>query len=161
VNGPNADSRGAKEASDSKATVAANAPQPLAASEANAVDHSAQKVSNSRQSSKPIADSTLNIRIEHRFSTAELSLWVDDKLAYDRPLRGQNKKHWNPFRMDVQETETVRLPSGKHRIVVRVQSTPDNYEQSASLLGSFSKDRPETLHINFERQGEAMRLALR
>ena len=57
--------------------------------------------------------------------------------------------------------ETVRLPAGKHRILVRVRSTPDKYEQSASILGSFTRDHPAMLQINFERQGKAMRLALR
>jgi eukaryotic-like serine/threonine-protein kinase len=143
------------------ATGGASGAPPPAVKESNAVDHSEEKVANSKEVSKPVADSTLNIRIEHRFSAAELSLWVDDKLAYDRPLRGQSKKHWNPFRMDVRETETVRLPSGHHRILVRVHSAPDKYEQSASILGSFTKDHPEILQINFERQGKAMRLALR
>jgi tRNA A-37 threonylcarbamoyl transferase component Bud32 len=136
------------------------APTPVV-SEPNAIDHSAAKLSNSKEASKPVADATLNIRIEHRFSAAELSLWIDDKLAYDRPLRGQIKKHWNPFRMDVRETHTVRLAAGSHRILVRVRSTPDKYEQSADVLGSFSKDHPAILQINFERQGKAMRLALR
>jgi hypothetical protein len=114
-----------------------------------------------KEASKAVADSTLNIRIEHRFSAADLSLWIDDRLAYDRPLRGQIKKHWNPFRMDVRETHPVQLPTGTRRILVRVRSTPDKYEQSATVLGSFSKDHPAILQINFERQGKAMRLALR
>ena len=149
-----------------QATVAvAGAPAPVV-SEPKALDHSTEKVSNPREPSsteppKAAADSTLNIRIEHRFSAAELSLWIDDKLAYDRPLRGQIKKHWNPFRTDVRETESVRLPAGKHRIQVRVRSTPEQYEQSASILGTFTKEHPAILQINFERQGKAMRLALR
>jgi tRNA A-37 threonylcarbamoyl transferase component Bud32 len=144
------------------ATVAAvGTPNPPVVSKPNAIEHSAEKVSNSKEPPKPVADSTLNIRVEHRFSAAELSLWIDDQLAYDRPLRGQIKKHWNPFRTDVRETESVRLPSGKHRILVRVRSTPEKYEQSASILGSFTKDHPAILQINFERQGKAMRLALR
>ncbi len=124
-------------------------------------EHRAGKVSDSRTGSKVVADSTLDIRIEHRFSAADLSLWIDDKLAYDHPLRGQTKKHWNPFRTDVRETETVRLAAGQHRLLVRVRSAPEKYEQSASILGSFAKDHPTTLQINFERQGKAMRLALR
>ncbi len=113
-------------------------------------------------SAKAVADSTLDIKIEHRFSAADLSLWVDDKLTYEHPLRGQTtKKHWNLFRMDVRETETVRLAAGQHRLLVRVRSAPEKYEQSASILGNFAKDHPATLQINFERQGNAMRLALR
>jgi len=143
------------------ATVGASGEPTAAVSGPNAIDHGAGQVSNSKEPSKAVADSTLNIRIEHRFSAAKLSLWIDDKLAYDRPLRGQIKKHWNPFRMDVRETETVRLAAGKHRILVRVRSTPDKYEQSAAILGSVTKDHPAILQINFERQGKAMRLALR
>lgn len=113
-------------------------------------------------SAKAVADSTLDIKIEHRFSAADLSLWVDDKLTYEHPLRGQmTKKHWNLFRTDVRETESVRLAAGQHRLLVRVRSAPEKYEQSASILGSFAKDHPTTLQINFERQGNAMRLALR
>ncbi len=153
-------SRSAFQTSPSATVDASGAPAPVA-SEPTAVDRAAGKGSDAKEASKAIADSTLNIRIEHRFSAAELSLWVDDKLAYDRPLRGQVKKHWNPFRMDVRETQTVQLPAGKHRILVRVRSTPEKYEQSASVLGSFSKDHPAILQINFERQGKAMRLALR
>ena len=153
-------SRGGSQTSPSTTVAASGAPTPVV-SEPNAVESGAEKVSNSKQSSKAVADSTLSIRIEHRFSAAELSLWVDDKLAYDRPLLGLVKKRWDPFRMDVRETETVRLSTGKHRILVQVRSTPDKYEQSASVLGSFSKDHPAILQINFERQGKAMRLTLR
>jgi serine/threonine protein kinase len=153
-------SRNLSPASPPPTVAASGAPAPVV-SEPVAIQHSAEKVSNSKEPSKAVADSALNIRIEHRFSAAELSLWVDDKLAYDRPLRGLIKKHWNPFRTDVRETESVKLPSGKHRILVRVRSTPDKYEQSASILGNFTKDHPAILQINFERQGEAMRLALR
>lgn len=134
---------------------------PVPAGNPKSIDRSDRKTSDSTAPSKAIADSTLNIRIEHRFSTANLSLWIDDKLALDRPLRGQIKKHWNPFRMDVRETETVRLAAGKHRIRVRVRSPRDKYEQAATVLGTFTKDHSTILQINFERQGGAMRLALR
>ena len=156
----NLPSRNSSQTSPPAAVGASGPPAPVV-SEPNAIEHSAEKVSNSKAPAKAVADSTLNVRIEHRFSAAELSLWIDDKLAYDRPLRGQIKKHWNPFRTDARETESVLLPSGKHRILVRVRSTPDQYEQSASILGHFTKDHPAILQINFERQGNAMRLALR
>jgi len=132
-----------------------------AGSNPKGIDRSGGKTSDSAPPSKAIADSTLDLRIEHRFSTANLSLWIDDKLALDRPLRGQIKKHWNPFRMDVRETETIRLAPGKHRIRVRVRSPHDKYEQAAAVLGTFTKDQPTILQINFERQGGAMRLAMR
>ena len=141
------------------------APIPI---EPQRVVHSAAKKTESKPPIEPVADSanevpdsTLNIQIENRFSTADLSLWVDDKLAYDHSLHAQTKKHWNPFRADVRETETVRLAAGQHRLMIRVRSAPEKYEQSASILGSFAKDHPAILQISFDRQGKAMRLALR
>jgi hypothetical protein len=50
---------------------------------------------------------------------------------------------------------------GRQRILVRMRSTPDKYEQSAAILRSFPKEHPAILQIDFERQGKAMRLALR
>jgi serine/threonine protein kinase len=150
------------------ATVPATVEPRPAPSQAHTVVHRAAVKTASKTSVKPaadsgkaIADATLNIQIEHRFQTADLSLWVDDKLAYDHALHGQTKKHWNPFRTDVRETETVHLAAGQHRLLVRVRSAPEKYEQSASILGTFAKDHPAILQINFERQGKAMRLALR
>jgi serine/threonine protein kinase len=125
------------------------------------IDHSAGKPPDSKRLSKVIADSTLDIRIEHHFSAANLSLWIDDKLAYDHSLAAETKKHWSPFRGNIQETETVQLAAGEHRLLVRVRSTPEKYEQSATISGSFAKDHPTILQINFAKRGNDMRLALR
>jgi serine/threonine-protein kinase len=135
--------------------------QPLSATaEQSVVDQNIGKIGHPKVS-QAVPDSILDVHIEHRFSTADLSLWIDDKLAYDRPLRGQTKKHWNPFRTDTRENETIPLAAGKHRIRVRVRSTPDKYVQSADVVGTFTKTQPTILQINFERQGNAMHLALR
>ena len=107
---------------------------------------------------KPVADSTLDIEIEHRFSEADLSVWVDDKLTYDQPLHSQTKKHWNPFRGNVKETESMRIASGKHRVRVRVRSTSDKYEQTETVVGSFAKNHPATLLISFQGHTKDMQL---
>ena len=107
---------------------------------------------------KPVADSTLDIEIEHHFSEADLSVWVDDKLTYDQALHSQTKKHWNPFRGNVKETESLRIASGKHRVRVRVRSTPDKYEQTETVVGSFAKNHPATLLISFQGHTKDMQL---
>jgi hypothetical protein len=76
-------------------------------------------------------------------------------------LHDQGKKHWNLFRTDARQSQNIPLAAGKHRIRVRVRSTLDEYVQSAVVVGSFSKDHPTILQINFERQGNAMHLTLR
>jgi serine/threonine protein kinase len=113
----------------------------------------------SQTPSKAVADSTLDISIAHNFQSADISLWVDDQLAYDHSLRVQARKRWNPFRKTVQETETVRLVPGKHRLRVRVRSSPEKYEQSATISGSFAKGHPAILQINFEKRTKDIHLA--
>jgi hypothetical protein len=127
--------------------------------EPQSIDRSGGKVSHPM--TLAVADSTLDIRIDHHFPAEDLSLWIDDKLAYDQSLRSQTKKHWIPFRGNDREIETVRLAAGEHRLRVRVRSTPEKYEQSATILGHFAKGHPTILQINFDRQGKGMRLALR
>jgi serine/threonine protein kinase len=107
---------------------------------------------------KPVADSTLDIEIEHHFSEADLSVWVDDKLTYDQPLHSQTKKHWNPFHGNVKETESMRIASGKHRVRVRVRSTPDKYEQTETVVGSFARNHSATLLISFQGHTKDMQL---
>ena len=88
-------SQAARSSSRTGAPVAVGAsrePGP-AASAPQAIEPGAGKMSDSRTLPQAVEDSTLNIRIEHCFSAADLSLWIDDKLAYDHPLRGQTKKH--------------------------------------------------------------------
>lgn len=109
---------------------------------------------------KPVADSTLQMHVEHRFAQAELALWIDGKLAYLQPLRGQPKKRLILFRSGLQQTETLRVVSGAHRLRVRVRSTAENYEQSQSVSGSFAKDGERTLHIEFDKSTRQMRLTL-
>jgi Na+-transporting NADH:ubiquinone oxidoreductase subunit NqrA len=100
----------------------------------------------------------LDIQIEHRFSEADLSVWIDDKLAYDQPLRGQTRKHWNPFLGNIKETESMRIASGKHRVRVRIRSTPNKYEQTETIVGSFARNHPATLQINFQGRAKDMQL---
>jgi serine/threonine-protein kinase len=121
----------------------------------------ARKVLNVKIPARTVADSRLDIHIEHRFSEADLSLWIDNKLAFEHTLKAQSKKHWNPFRVDVRETESVHLSAGEHSIRIRVRSLPDQFDQSSTILGSFANDHPALLQINFERQRKAMRLSLR
>jgi len=131
----------------------------------NAVEESPQAVVEAPKPvsypAKPATDSTLEIEIEHRFSEADLSVWVDDKLTYDQPLHSQTKKHWNPFRGNVKETESMRIASGKHRVRVRVRSTSDKYEQTETVVGSFAKNHPATLLISFQGHTKDMRLEFR
>lgn len=90
--------------------------------------------------------SALTLEIHHHFVDAKLSLWVDDRLAFSTPLRGENRKHLLVFNsVKGFESAVLPIPDGSHRLRIRV--TADTYDQSTSLTSTFSSHREQVLRI--------------
>ena len=109
--------------------------------------------------SPAISPATLEIEVEHNFAAANLSIWVDDSLAYTHGLEGTDKKHLVVFHhVQGHEFHTMQLSPGKHRLRVQVTSgvTPD---QSATVAGEFASGQENVLRITFDKRGE-MNLSL-
>jgi hypothetical protein len=69
---------------------------------------------------------TLEIEVDHNFTEAHLSLWVDDKLTYTRVLKGTDKKRLGMFHhVEGHFIHALQVPAGKHRLRVRVTSDLD------------------------------------
>ena len=84
-----------------------------------------------RQPSAAPADAMLQIEVEHHFSDATASVWVDNRLVYTQSLLGKKQRHGLVFRKVVgHQFQVVRVAPGKHQVRVRVQSTADAYDQS-------------------------------
>ncbi len=112
-----------------------------------------------RASSK-VSPATLEIEVEHRFAEAHLTIWVDDRLTYTHLLEGADKKHLVVFhQVQGHEFHAVQVPSGKHRLRVRVVSGADSYDQSATVAGEFASGKETVLRINFNKRRE-MNLSL-
>ena len=119
---------------------------------------------------------TLAIEVDHQFTQAHLSLWVDDQLAYTHLLEGTERKRLIVFRhVQGHELHAMQISAGKHVIRVQVTSdapvaapadgdvaltTPSTSDQSATIAGDFSSSRENVLHISFRKRGE-MNLTLR
>ena len=77
------------------------------------------------------ADAMLQIEVEHHFTEATASVWVDDGLVYTQPLLGKKQRHGLVFRKVVgHQFQVVRVPPGTHQVRVRIQSAADSYDQS-------------------------------
>jgi serine/threonine protein kinase len=102
-----------------------------------------------------VAPASLQIEVEHQFTEATLSIWVDDHLAYTRPLHGTVKKHL-VFSRGIQgyRSDAVELAPGKHRVRVRVHSPVKAYDQSKTVAGNFVSGHETVLRINFAKHGE-------
>jgi serine/threonine-protein kinase len=93
-------------------------------------------------------DSTLQLRIEHRFQEAEVFVWIDDKLAYNQTVGGAVKKKMVLFKgVEGHQSDSVRVASGEHRFRVRVHASDDSYDQTATLSGSLPHEGERQLLI--------------
>lgn len=105
---------------------------------------------------------TLQIQIRHHFAEARASVWLDNRLIYTRSLHGDTKTRALVFRrVEGRQSETIGVPTGKHKVRVRIQSAADHYDQSKTVEGAFAKNRQSTLEIVCGKQPGDLRLAVR
>jgi len=96
----------------------------------------------------------LEIEVDHKFTEAHLSIWVDDRLTYTHLLEGTDKKHLVVFHhVQGHELHAIQLSPGKHRLRVQVTSGVAT-DQSATVTGEFASGQDNVLQINFNKHGE-------
>jgi hypothetical protein len=107
-----------------------------------------------------VADSNVEVHIENHFSDGTLSISIDDKLAYEHPLRDGHKKKLILLGGGVKETVTIPLASGKHTLRVEVRSRKEQYDESKTVAGDFLKGGDKVLSITFDKHSREMQVAL-
>jgi serine/threonine-protein kinase len=96
--------------------------------------------------------STVELVVRHQFKEATLSVWVDDTLALTRPLHGGTQKRMVVFN-DVRgtESETLKVPAGKHTLRFQTQTSDHSFDLSKTITGEFLGGDDRTLQISFDR----------
>jgi hypothetical protein len=97
----------------------------------------------------------LEIEVEHKFAVAKLTIWVDDRLAYQHPLEGTDKKRLAVFHhVEGHEFHAVQIAPGKHSLRVQVTSDANPPEQTGTVEGEFLSGTEKSLRILFSKRGE-------
>ncbi len=110
---------------------------------------------------QPLGTATLELQIQYQFAEAEASVWLDNQLIYSQKLYGESKKRAFVFKkMEGRERNSVKIPSGQHRINVRIQSETDQYDQSQTISGTFAASSKSTLAITCDKHGHDHELQL-
>jgi hypothetical protein len=95
--------------------------------------------------------SVLDIVIDNHFVDARLSVWIDDNLLLQDALRGEVKKRFVLLRqIDAENHRRINVPSGNHRVTVRVQSVSSSFDGRDTASANFQDDRPTMLTIACE-----------
>jgi hypothetical protein len=99
--------------------------------------------------SPAVSPAMLEVEVDHKFAAAQLSIWVDGQLSYQRPLEGTNKKRLVVFHhVEGHELHAMQLSPGKHSLRVQVISEAANYDQSATVAGEFPSGGEYVLRVN-------------
>ncbi|MFZ0816987.1 MAG: serine/threonine-protein kinase [Candidatus Sulfotelmatobacter sp.] len=103
----------------------------------------------------PIRPAILDIEMEHNFTSAELSVWVDDHPAYSRKLEGTDKRRMVVFHaVQGHESHAIQLAPGQRSVRVQIASGVDSTEQSGTVTGEFVSGKEKMLRIHFNKHGE-------
>jgi hypothetical protein len=88
-------------------------------------------------------------------------MWLDNQLIYTSVLHATAKNRV-PFFRKVQghESDEVQLPTGKHRVRVRVQSPAEAYDQSKTLVVNLTPTGERTLRVNCDEKHNLLQVKL-
>jgi serine/threonine protein kinase len=103
--------------------------------------------------------STVELAIHHQFKDATLTVWIDDKLALTRPLHGGTQKRLVVFNgVRGVESETLKVPAGKHILRLRTRTADQTTDLSRTISGDFIGGNDQTLQISFDKHNTYMHL---
>ena len=103
---------------------------------------------------QPSSPVSLMIEVYHKFAEAQLTIWVDDRLAYTHQLEGTDKKHLVLFhQVQGHEFHAMQISPGKHHLKVQVTSDATRYTGLAAVTGDFVSGHENVLRVNFSKSG--------
>jgi hypothetical protein len=101
-------------------------------------------------------DTTMRLKVQHSFRSAQLQVWVDDSTVYSGHLVGSARRKYGLFAdMQGSLSETLAVPSGSHRVKVRV-TADDGTIQEDTLEAEFSRNTQRTLSVLAHRSGVSL-----
>jgi eukaryotic-like serine/threonine-protein kinase len=103
--------------------------------------------------------STLDLAVQHQFKDATLFVWVDDKLMLTRPLHGAAQKRLVVFNgLHGVESETMKIPAGKHTLRLRTLSADETIDLSRSVSAEFIGGATRALQVTLDKHNTVMKL---
>lgn len=115
------------------------------------------KTARSNTQASPISGppTMVEIEVDHKFSEAHLSIWVDDHLTFTHALEATDKKRLVVFHhVQGHEFHAMQVSPGKHVLRVEVTSESANSQEVATVAGQFASGAEKQLHIQFDKSGK-------
>ena len=89
--------------------------------------------------SAPEGTANLRVSVQHGLRTAQVTIWVDDQLAYQGRMTGAVRKRFGliPGAVQGSFSHTVRVPAGKHAVKLQVSAPGEGYDEVRAIEGQF------------------------
>jgi serine/threonine-protein kinase len=101
----------------------------------------------------------LDLAVQHQFKDATLFVWVDDNLTLTRALHGGTQKRMVLFSgIRGVESETLKIPAGKHVLRVRALSADQTVDLSKTVSAEFIGGADKSLVVTIDKHSTLMRL---
>jgi hypothetical protein len=106
----------------------------------------------------PAKTANLHIVVQHGLRSAQLRIWIDDRLAYQGRITGTLRKRFGLIPTAVQGsfTHAVQVASGKHTLRMQVTSAGEGYDEVATLEGQFPANADVNLLASARRHDLAL-----
>lgn len=107
-----------------------------------------------------VPTSTIDLAVQHQFKDATLYVWVEDKLMLTLPLHGAAQKKLVVFNgIRGVESQSLKVPAGKHVLRFRALSTDQTVDLSKTISAEFVGGDTKSLQLTFDRHNTAMHVA--
>jgi hypothetical protein len=103
-------------------------------------------------------DASLHLKLQHDFRDAQVSVWVDDALAYSGKITGSPRKKFGLIPTDSAQgnlSQIIPVRSGQHNIRLRIEAD-DATMQEDSINGDFSSHTERDLAVSARHSGLSM-----
>jgi len=94
----------------------------------------------------------VQVEIQHHFNAANASIWLDNALVFDQPLRGADQRHPLLRVVEMNQIASFQVASGKHRLQVRIASPSNSYDEIETLEAELSPGSRYVLRVNCDKR---------
>ena len=100
-------------------------------------------------------DASLHLKLQHDFRTAQVSVWVDNDLAYSGTITGSTKKKFGLISTDSVQgnlSQIIPVRSGQHNIRLRIEPDDATMQEDA-IRGDFPDHTERDLAVSARHSG--------
>ena len=94
----------------------------------------------------------MQVEIQHHFTAAKASVWLDDELVFDQELRGADARHPLLRVVEMNQVTSFQFSPGKHYLQVRVVSPANTYDQIETLDAQLEPGSKHVLRVNCDKK---------